>query len=1178
MHAPTLILRLTTRTASHLRMAGLLAVFALAASAAEAVKKNYHVPAGDAASTLKQFTEQSGEQVVYLVNQVRGVATKPVKGELTARAALDRMLDGTGLVVFQDEKTGALTVRKGAADPNGSRAAPVATSARPSVNGYAATADGETVELSPFRVNTDKETGFGASSSLAGGRLATDLRDTPVPYSVITREFIDTLKLTDLQAAQNWATGSTFQSDIGTNYFITTTTRYNTRGVTAGQQMRNFFPANTDIDSYSLDRYEFGRGPNSILFGNGSVGGVSSATTKRARTDRPFQDVDLTAGCWSLLRATIDLNQPISSKLAMRVAGVGHTVLGWREKQFDKRRGVFVTTTARPMRDTELRVDAEAFNRYLNAPINNLQDQLSGWDGKTTFARPAALNGASSASLTALQAQGVARRPANYNVFDPYSGLGMIVNYANDPITVGGGTTAATPIAGFTYGSSPAFGLTGANLVEALNVPDRRFEVVEASSYFRRPSRRFSINQDDPLVQSKFRGVQATLEQRVGDFFFEVAGDINKNAYYVNGEQNRGANITYIDLDSVLPNGAPNPHFLQAYGDGNIFREYRHYDFYNWRAAAAWCKDTRLGRFAVNTMIGENRSHYTLSYQWLSLAQGTNTLGWIDGTTATIKVRRYWNEPHRPFIDLAGHPISYLDPNTQTTVTVTPRWVIDHTRFDTESINDANYRYGFIAMNARLWHDRLILLGAFRRDQYYTNSQQMAVSGDYPTDRDPLVPLFKPNAPKDYGALTYVPLDPQDRPLAPAPATVRPRLTGGARDPRYAQYRFQDDYNAPALRGYINTQSAGAVVHLARWLNPTVNYAETFNPQKAYTALQGGGFVPPNVSKGWNYGTRFELFDRKLDVNFSYYTSVERNNAQGVSVSSFPFNKLLMARPTGSDVEMNKRGVPVLSTGSDLRDRDARGYELELTASLVRGLRVIGSAALPKVYDTNPYQITRAYIEKNAELFKLIAQDAGVKIDAANVATVDPSIPAAQLSPNAQDAADAYNQIFTSYNNLNLARSLTVNQPLYKVFGDYTFQSGRMKGVRLGLGVLYRGRERIGNRGADTIVDPNNPARAIDDPTRDVNTPLMTPRGDYTVTATIGYLWRLDRHNVRIQLVINNLLNDRSLFWTTSTNGAAVTALRPRDGNYKSPARETVPVAFGLKDPISFNLSASWRM
>ena len=1033
----------------------------------------------------------------------------------------------------------------------------------------------EALQLTPFTVSSDKDTGFAAASALAGGRLATDLRDTPAAYSVINREFIDALNLTDLQSAQNWATGSTFNSDIGTFNFTTFTVRYTSRGVTAGQQLRNFFPVNGDNDSYSLERYDFGRGANSILFGNGSLGGVSSATTKRARTDRAFQDVKLTAGSWNQMRATIDVNQPINPKLAARVAAVAQNNPGWRDKEFDKRKGVFVTTTARPFRNTVVRLEAEAINREVNAPINNLQDQLSGWNGVTTFDRPAALATATAAQITALQAQGVARRAANYNVYDPYNGFNAISNYSNEAITLGGGTTASTPIGGFVSGTNPAFGLTNTNLLYAMDVPDNRFDLVESRSYFRRPSRSFSINQDGALLESTFRDAQFTLEQKLGDFYFEVAGDINKNSNYTNGEQNRGANATYLDINRVLPNGAPNSHYLQAYGDGNFFRGFRHYDFHNVRVAAAWKKDTRFGNFAVNTMVGENKNHYTLSYQWLSLAQGNDTLAWINGTTSDIKIRRYWNEPSRPFVDLAGKPIPYYDPTTGTTSIVTPRWVIDHTRFDTESINDANYRYGLAALNAKFWQDRIILLGAVRRDRYFSQSQQLAVNGDYPTDRDPLNPLFKPLAPKDFSALTYAPVDAQGRPQAAVPAVTRPRLAGGVRDPRYTQYRFQDDYNAPALEGYQNTKSLGTVVHLLSWFSPSVNYAETFNPQKAYSLLQGGGLVPPTVSKGWNYSTRFEFFQRKLDVNLTYYTSEEINNPQGVS--GFPFNTLLQATPAGTTQDLNKRGVPLFIAGNDLQDRHAKGYEVEFTANVVKGLRMIGSVSLPEVYGSNAYQLTRAYVARNADSFKQIAIDAGAKVDAANVATVDASVPA-NTAPDAQAAADAYNTIFTAYRNLNINRSTGVNSALYKFFADYTVQGGKFKGVRLGAGLQYRGREIIGNRGADTIVDPTNPARAIDDPTRSIDTPLYTPKGDYTATATFGYLWKFADHPVQLQLVINNLLNDRTVYWTSSTNGTATTALRPRDGNYTSPARETVPVGFGQKTPINFNLSASWRM
>lgn len=78
----------------------------------EGAKKSYSLPAGDAAATLKQFVEQSGEQIVYVVDSVRGVQTKAVSGQLSAREALDQMLAETGLHIVQDQKTGALTVTR----------------------------------------------------------------------------------------------------------------------------------------------------------------------------------------------------------------------------------------------------------------------------------------------------------------------------------------------------------------------------------------------------------------------------------------------------------------------------------------------------------------------------------------------------------------------------------------------------------------------------------------------------------------------------------------------------------------------------------------------------------------------------------------------------------------------------------------------------------------------------------------------------------------------------------------------------------------------------------------------------------------------------------------------------------------------------------------------------------
>ncbi|MBI5424006.1 MAG: TonB-dependent receptor [Opitutae bacterium] len=84
---------------------------------AEPTKKTYSISAGAASATLAAFTEQSGEQIVYPVEIVRGVRTNAVKGELSARAALEQLVAGTDLVVVQDASTGALGLRRASDQP-----------------------------------------------------------------------------------------------------------------------------------------------------------------------------------------------------------------------------------------------------------------------------------------------------------------------------------------------------------------------------------------------------------------------------------------------------------------------------------------------------------------------------------------------------------------------------------------------------------------------------------------------------------------------------------------------------------------------------------------------------------------------------------------------------------------------------------------------------------------------------------------------------------------------------------------------------------------------------------------------------------------------------------------------------------------------------------------------------
>lgn len=1041
----------------------------------------------------------------------------------------------------------------------------------------------DAVVLSPFEVSTDKDNGFAAASSLAGGRLALDLRDTPAAYSVITREFIDALGITDLQGAAEWTTGGTLNVDNGQQNFFASPVNYTLRGTGAGRAQRNFFPQFNNGDSYNLERYDFGRGPNAILFGNGSIGGVSSSTTKRAQTNRPAQSVQLSVGSWRNYRATFDINQPLNPKLAVRASAVWGDSDGWRMKDFDRRKAAFLTTTFKPYRHTEIRVEGEYGINSRQSGFTTLNDRLSGWNGTQTYSAKAAATTLPSNA----NALGVGRRGAGYYVYDPLYATQTIMNYQNDPITLPGGNSTTTPLGNFVQGSLPSFSSAGATFLHAVNIPNNRFDRAIANSFFRPPSEEFTISPDAPILAQRFKDIQFTLNQRLGNFYFEVAADLNRANSFINGEQNRSSADTYIDINRVRPDGSANPNFLQPYGDGQLMRGFRTFDYNNVRGAAAYVLETRFGNFAFNTLGGINEGKDTSDYRYLSVAQGNDHRLWgflSTPATQNVRIRRYWNQSSRPIPDPALGTIKYVDPNTNplyaTDRDIRPLWAIDISRRDTEAINTSNFKYLLGSLNAKFFKNRWVVLGALRYDSYNFRTRQQIDKGDYPLDWDGVTRILRPSAPADYSSLTYRQRDTAGNPVGPAlEAAIRPRLApNGDRDPLYASDRFKDDYNPFPVKGSQITRSVGSVVHLTSWINPSFNFAETFNPPGGIVRIDGRQ-LEPTISTGKDYGLRMELFENRLNLNVTYYQTKEINGAISQDGPNF-FNALYASNVVGdlSPVGGNIRGAGALPVQyRDIRTRSGNGTEVEVVFNPTRAFRLTGSVSFPKVYESNLYPDVKAYIDKNMPLFRQIARDAGVLISATDVASVDTSIAVNNRSPDATNAMNAFNNIVAFRQNIVDGKRLAQDQPVVNVFADYTFQRTRLKGLRVGAGVRYRGKQIIGSRGADTIVDPANRLLAKDDPTVDAYTPVYTPNDYYIVTATMNYSWRFkNRRELQANLVINNLLNDRGPQY--SSNAQTASSLRPKGGDYTSPARETVPISFALKQPISYNFQLTLKM
>src|SRR5687767_11910816 len=68
---------------------------------AQAPRITFNVPPGDAAVSLRLLAEQSGQDIVFPAEAVKGVRTNAVRGEFTTRAAIEALVAGTPLIVLE---------------------------------------------------------------------------------------------------------------------------------------------------------------------------------------------------------------------------------------------------------------------------------------------------------------------------------------------------------------------------------------------------------------------------------------------------------------------------------------------------------------------------------------------------------------------------------------------------------------------------------------------------------------------------------------------------------------------------------------------------------------------------------------------------------------------------------------------------------------------------------------------------------------------------------------------------------------------------------------------------------------------------------------------------------------------------------------------------------------------
>jgi outer membrane receptor protein involved in Fe transport len=1010
----------------------------------------------------------------------------------------------------------------------------------------------DAVELSPFVVNTDRDVGFVASSALAGGRLAGDLRDTPVAYSVLTREFIDALNLTDLIQATEWTVNAVDVQGDGSQEVFGNGFEVSSRGVTVSGQQRNFFPLNVNFDSYNLDRYDYARGPNAILFGNGTFGGTANVVTKRAMTDRQFGSIRMTYGSWDNRRWSLDYNLPLSEKTAVRANLLWQDRQGWRDHDMESKKALTLAGTWKLTRNTELLIEGEAGTIERNNPPTFLNDQFMGWDGSTVFARP--VTNATVPSNAVLQAAGVSRYGNDTTptwVFSPNLPMTTVENLSNTMRTIAGGANATTAVGGVPRPPNSASpGISSRPIQSDLNAPAWRFDRAVAGSNFRVPDDSFAISTTTPTFKQNYQAYSTFLRHRVGqNLFFEAAGNISsesRRTQYINA---RSLNDVIIDVTQTLPNGQTNPMFLEPYGQGQRSRGQFGNKYASARLAAAYQMErTRFGDFTFNLMGGATEQQWLQKIESMRVLRDADPRNWPFNDQ--VFYRYYWNAPDKSLPEITSA--------TFNGVTYPVRWIGDSQRPTDISLTDTSFGFLQGAIKGKFFRGRLHGLLAGRQDDLTVKRRINDNYGDYPANWNGRDYQFRDPAPADYLSLEEV---------RPRNANRIATVTTG---------RYQDDYNPPDVKLKATTYTTGLVFHATRSISLFANYATSFNPSSSQLRLDGS-IMPSPESSGWDAGLRFYLFGERMNVSLTYYEGEE--TAQPFEI---PFTNNLQdiarANVVGdlSTDGINQRGMPVVPRQAfDRRDRENYGYELEVTANLTRNWRLSANGARAYAYQTNAWADTRAFIAKWEPTMRQVLDDAGVIFLPNGEAAVNNAIPADQR-PGSTAARDAWNNIYRNQlPNIVAEKQLIpgLTEWTANIFTDYEFSRGPIKGLRVGGGLNYRGKKVLGFRGGDVIQDParpNDPAAAIDDPNVDAFTPVYSD-DYYTATATISYSYRLrDRKRLQFQLRVANLFDNDTLVYTGSL------VQRAPGGDYtRTAAREATPTNFRYQTPRSYTLTTT---
>ena len=1009
---------------------------AVTVSVAHSATRLFRIPGADASASLQTFSTQSGTPVVYVIDHVRGVRTNTIDGRYSPLEALKLLVADTVLSVVEDTRTGALMIKRRSTNgrasgattapgtsndldratslenPRSSRRAgfipallAMLSAPLPAQTTSNETAREQTITLSAFEVTTDRDVGYTASSALAGGRIDSLLKETPSAITVLTAEFLEDIGATSFGSTAEWAPNAIPVGDTATGGDH----NVNLRGVGNSFPSRNYFRWYVSSDSYNTERLEFARGPNSILFGDGNPGGVNTTFTKQALFV-PRRSVQVRTDTYGGFRVSGDYNVPAGARFAVRINAVHDRLKGWKDHDEPLRDSYHLAATYRLAPNTQIRGEFEdgRYRRYSFS--QTFVDQSSTWNRTATY------NGVTAPSTAGT---GVARLNSGVNddylVFDPSQAARGLTNWR-----------------GFFQSTGTALRI----------LPDGRPEIARFPTV---PSREYNIQPPDAFVETTYRSWTFYVEHQL------KAGIIAQLAFN-HQDQLRRINTRLwethrIDVNTVLPGGAPNPNLGKVFSDVQPQRQDQFNELADWRLSLAYKKQLRWLRQSFSAVSGYRRDEFNNYFWRLGRVNGTNPNA--QAASNVVFIRHYWDAPRNPavFDSLVSNGSDLRFMNTDV------------------SDEDQSLQYNQIASASSLFNGKLSLVLGYRYDTH--NRKQQRRVGANPDGTSILG--------GDDGAGTL-------------------------------------DLSEIS----VGTSSAGAVYFPVRWLGVYANYSESFNAPGNGAAKIDGTAIGPSSNEGMDVGLKLEFFGGKLAGTLGYY-KMQQTGRPRAGDNEADINEIW------NDLGRPPNTIPAYR---DLETYKGEGYELDLTANLTRGWRLMFNYALPKTQQADIGPGLQAYYAAN-----LATWQAGAN---------NPALPnAARVGQNITDIGRTI-QGYTQGRTLNGTVKYTAN-----VYSTYAFREGRLKGFAIGGGANFRGQQVIGNVNG----------RPFD---------YLYANAYTLVSAHTSYDLRFGKFRTRLQLNVANLLNEDEVVHTAYSFNNALGRDIPNTFRYHQPRKFSLTATFNF--------------